>query len=133
MKFYVAGKWQDRFLVEQVIDKLEELGHSITEDWTTHEFGPDGVIGDLQEFAVADIEGVKIADALCILLLTERNYKGAWVEMGGALTLSKPVYVIGSKGDSCIFMNHPLVIKLDSVEEFIERIIKEQQNEQGRS
>ena len=56
-------------------------------------------------------------DAIICVLETPYIYKGLWVEMGVALALDKPVYVVGNAGDSCIFMNHPLVKKLGTWEE----------------
>ena len=34
MRVYVAGKWQDREMVREIMDDLENMGHEITVDWT---------------------------------------------------------------------------------------------------
>ncbi|KKL72732.1 hypothetical protein LCGC14_2081950, partial [marine sediment metagenome] len=49
-------------------------------------------------------------------------YKGLWVEMGIALGEGIPVWVIGTAGDSCIFMNHPLVRKFVDINAMFEEL-----------
>ena len=121
MDIYVVGKWQDRFKVRSIQADLRELGHQITVDWTTSDFGPDGVLGTpqrMQEIALEDLQGVKDADAVVALIQDNNHvYKGVWVEIGIALADNKPVYVIGNAGDTCIFMNHPAVRKITSLKD----------------
>lgn len=118
MKFYVAGKYQERDCVRLVFKELEALGHIITVDWTNHDIYPnDAVEQKLGLFAHDDIEGVREADAFIGCLLNDHVYKGLWCEMGAALALGKPVYLVGSAGDSCIFANHKLVKKFKTFQE----------------
>ena len=115
MKFYVAGKYQERDKVRVVFDELRKQGHEITLDWTNHEIYPNDAVDEkLGQFADDDVEGVRQADAFIGCLLNNHVYKGLWVEMGVALALEKPVYLVGSAGDSCIFSNHHLVKKFKS-------------------
>lgn len=114
MKIYVAGKWTSRVRAAHRMDKLEELGHKITHDWTR-----DSVNPNFPELAITDINAVKSCDVLWLIL--ERGMEGAWVEVGIAIGAGKPVYVEftqerGTFGlpDSpyeshCIFLCHPLV------------------------
>lgn len=123
MKFYVAGKYQERDYVRLVFRELEKLGHNITLDWTNHDIYPNDAIAlKLGQFAADDVEGVRQADAFIGCLLNDHKYKGLWVEMGVALALGKPCYLVGSAGDSCIFSNHRLVKKFSSFPEFYEFI-----------
>lgn len=122
MKVYVAGKWEDRSHIKEVMNKLIELGNQITVDWTNHEFGADGVIGDHEDFAIEDLEGVKNCDALVAIADKDFAFKGMYCEIGAALALDKLVFVVGKYANSCIFINHPLVEKCMDVEELYEYI-----------
>jgi len=106
MKFYVATKWENHIEAQMWMDFLSELGHEITHDWTEHAYGDGHSRG---EHAELDIKGVQDADA--VVLLWYPNMLGAFIEVGAALGLGKPVYIVGE--DSCfdksIFFFHPLV------------------------
>ena len=123
MKVYVAGKWQDREYIRRIHSLLKEQGHEITLDWTTHDFDSRGVIAtpkELAEIAIEDVKGALEANIFIGIMLQEHYYKGLWVEFGICLSRDIPILIVGSHGDSCIFMNHPNVTKLDSLEELIE-------------
>lgn len=123
MKFYVAGKWQDRYTVMWLQNALIERGHTITCDWTNHDFGKDGVLAtkiQLINIALEDAKGVKDCDVYVGICLSEYNYKGLWVEMGMAIAWEKPVYIVGEAGDCCIFMNHTAVQPFRTMEDFLE-------------
>lgn len=105
MKLYVAGNFNEKKYIRRIMDGFEKLGHEITQDWTKEkEF--------CGEVAYRDIEGVKKADVVIIYFINSHTYKGAYSELGGALTLNKPVVIVGDAGDGCIFTTHPLVIKM---------------------
>lgn len=125
MKFYVAGKWQDKSTVKWLQNKLISLGHQITVDWTTHDFGPDGVVAtpeQLKNIPMEDQWGVENCDAFVGVLVHEYQYKGLWVEMGIALACNKLIFTIGHMGDSCIFMHHPRVQSFETFPEFLSHI-----------
>ena len=112
MNIYVAGKYQDRDRVRYIHQLLREQGHEITIDWTNHDIYPnDAVAEKLAGFAKDDVWGVKEADVFIGLMTLDYTYKGLWVEMGIALCKGIPVKIIGTAGDNCIFINHPLVEK----------------------
>jgi nucleoside 2-deoxyribosyltransferase len=118
MKFYVAGKYGEREHIRLVFKELQKMGHEITVDWTNHDVYPNDAIAEkLGQFAEDDCDGVRNCDALIACLLNSHEYKGLWCEMGGALILGKPVYIVGEAGDSCIFTNHRLVTKFKSFPE----------------
>ena len=119
MKFYIAGKFEERAEVRKLMDKVEELGHTITCDWTKHEQGGKDF---LVHYAIADVEGVRGCDVYVGRFINENSYKGALSEMGMALGLDKKVVVIGHAIDSCIFTNHPNVLKLESEEAFLSEL-----------
>ena len=122
MKIYIAGKWQDRKFIKDIISIIETEGHEITCDWTRHDFSVDGVIGNESVYAEEDLQGIRSCELL--LAIAERSfvYKGLLCEIGAALVLYKPVYLLGRAIDSCIFTNHWNIERVFSVEDFITRI-----------
>lgn len=118
MKFYVAGKWQDREYIKSIMEHLKKLGHEITCDWTTHSFdsktGVTGTKEDIENFALEDIQGVKEADICIFLFGQEYVYRGALVELGLAIAFNKEIFIIGNKQDDCIFANLSYIKKFKS-------------------
>lgn len=102
LKVYVASKWENKRRVREVMGMLELSGHEITYDWTHQEV-------DTRTQAIRDLRGVVDADVYVGIFEEEASYKGALVEMGAALALGKPVYILGdwSGIDQCIFFRHP--------------------------
>jgi len=122
MKFYVAGKWEDRFRCKELMIRLRKLGHEITKDWTVDEENAPGypVIN-----VVEDIRGVTQADFYVGIFIEHYSYKGALIEMGAALALRKPVFIVGAALDSCIFIAHPLVKKFSSIRNLLIHFVSE--------
>lgn len=120
MRIYVAGKWQDREDVRIWHNQLRARGHEITCDWTSHEYPGEGQEHLLTDYALADIKGVQDCDVLIALFEVEYAYRGAFVEIGAALALGKRILILGHAGDSCIFMNHPLVRIFDNAWDVME-------------
>jgi len=127
VKFYVAGKWNDRRKVQAVQKILIAKGHKITVDWTIHVNPKDQSI--LQEWAVRDIEGVQNCDTyIGVFNNTTYHYTGALVEMGTALGLGKRIWLLGNGIASCIFLTHPLITgfsKIKTMLEVLDNIPKE--------
>ncbi len=104
MKLYVAAKWEDRERAREVMRQMVAEGHEITFDWThSEQFSP--------EQAACDMRGVKDADALVFVAEKDLPFKGAYVEMGMALAWGKPIYLIGTGIDACIFTVLPNVYR----------------------
>lgn len=114
-KIYVMGKWEERSICKGVMFALEDAGHEITCDWTAHTYPTENIESKLRGYAVAEIKGVKKADITVFIAINNHYYKGAFVEMGVALGLTKVVIVVGHAVDSCIFMHHPLVRQVDGL------------------
>lgn len=117
-RIYVAGKWQDRKTISEIMTNMLSLGHKITCDWTDHEYPTENIEAKLMDYAIADIQGVIDCEVFIFYAVKFFDYRGALVEMGAALALGKPVYIIGKAINGCIFINHPLVTMLDSLEQF---------------
>ena len=123
MEIYVAAKYQDRDRVRELYYELSYLGHEITVDWTNQDKYPnDAPAEKLKGFAEDDVRGVKEAKLLIALMTIKYEYKGLWVELGIALGKGIPVWVIGDAGDSCLFMNHPLVRKFNCISEVLKEL-----------
>ena len=116
MRFYIAGKWEEREAVKGLMLALEWMGHSITVDWTIHETSDKGYP---QQYAIDDVEGVKQCDVYVGRFINKNNYKGALVEMGIALGLDKQVWIIGHAIDSCIFTQYPGVLPFEGDDEVL--------------
>lgn len=102
LKVYVASKFEEKERVREVMNLLRAVGHEITHDWT-----------QVEQFtrlaAMKDLRGVTDADVLVGIFEKPLKYKGAYVELGAALALGKPVYILGDAARKCIFLKHPNV------------------------
>jgi nucleoside 2-deoxyribosyltransferase len=112
LKIYIAGKWEERKKVAHLMELFRIIGHKITCDWTTHEYPTENIKDKLRDYAVTDIRGVADCDVFIFYAISQLGYRGAFCEMGAALALGKPVFIIGDAIDSCIFTDHPLVQKI---------------------
>lgn len=132
MKFYIAGKWQDRGNAKYVMQQIESMGHQVTCDWTHHDFDKGGVVAStikLSNIAMEDFAGVNECEVYVAILVNPYEYKGLWVEMGLAMAWEKVIWTVGHYGDSCIFMNHPTIShKFDDIAELLNYIKEETPN-----
>ncbi len=119
MKFFVSGKVDVEGDVRSVMKALQAAGHEITFDWTTidHLRPYDENAGACREAAVEESHGVEEADVL-IVLSHERGV-GMYVELGIAIGFGVPVRVVTDVESRTMFFHHPLVKKVDSVEEIL--------------
>ena len=104
MKVFVAAKWEDRTAAQDLMSHMKILGLTISYDWTQN----DQVS---RETALADFDGVMNADALVFWAPLDLGFRGAYVEMGIALALDLPVYLMGPGADECIYIHHPNVTR----------------------
>ena len=103
-KLYVAANYEhDRGLAAIFAKHFESIGYKITRRWWSEEEDESK-----EESALGDVQGVIDADAVVVIMLQTRGWKGTWCEIGMAIALGKPVYFVGDAGDSCIFRAHPL-------------------------
>ena len=89
MKVYVAGSWDDRLEVRELMNVLEFEGHFITEDWTKHE---DQGLG--HEYCIKDIQGMDKCDIFVMFLSGKKSFGKAF-EMGYAHAKDKHIIVFG--------------------------------------
>ncbi len=119
MKIYVAGKWEDKGRVSEIMRILRGMGHEITCDWTGHKYEDEAYP---QQYCADDAQGVKDADLYLGIFIATYHYRGALVEMGIAIGVGIPVWLFGDKADGCIFSNHPSVKKFKWWEELVEAL-----------
>lgn len=111
MKYYIAtslSRHDDHNLVR---DTLAGFGHEITYDWTVHGSVRDQNADIIRRVAMAETQGVQVADIVIVLLPGGR---GTHVELGMALVLGKPVLLhtttpethFNSTSSTCLFYWH---------------------------
>jgi hypothetical protein len=115
MRVYLASGLQNIERARQVRDWIAAAGHTITYDWMAH--GPAGDRGAEYLTAIADreLQGVKDADCVVVLLPGGR---GTHAELGAALALNKSVLVWDEEATrwvvhngTCAFYWHPRVVR----------------------
>jgi nucleoside 2-deoxyribosyltransferase len=94
MKFYVASSFANKDKVQRVSSVLSELGYIHTYDWTRNDRA--STLGQLQEIGELEKRAVMESDFLVALLPAG---KGSHIEMGIAIGLDKPVYVLSPNED----------------------------------
>lgn len=115
MKIYIATKWEELHRAREVMFQVLKAGHTITYDWTVVEG-----LSPMQ--ATLDMNGVLDCDVFLFLAEKQLNYKGALVELGAAIATNKKVIVVGDGADTCLFVQHPAVIKVQTVDEALNEL-----------
>lgn len=120
MKFFVSGKVGVEGDVKAAMKALKDAGHEITFDWTTidHLRPYDENAAASREVAAKESRGVEDADVL-IIIAHDRGV-GMYVELGIAIGSGIPVRVVTDVESRTMFFHHPLVKKVDSLEQIIE-------------
>jgi hypothetical protein len=93
----VAGKYEEKERVQEVMAQLIKDGHTITYDWTRHDEG------FTPRQAKKDMDGVVSAQALVMVAEKDLPYKGSLVEMGMMLACGRLVWILGNAINDCIF------------------------------
>lgn len=115
LKGYVATKFEEKESARELMRELGRLGVSITHDWTVFELDND----DKKNCAVHDANGVLTADFVVVIADKNLPYAGSYVEFGMALGNKKPVYIIGSGMERCVFIHHPGVKIFSNKDRFL--------------
>jgi hypothetical protein len=116
-KAYIAAPWPSKAAAKLARQSLADRGIECTSSWI--DFEPEASTeAILQEEAVRDFRDIRRANALILLNtidLVPLGQGGKHVEVGYALAMNKPVYVIGTRSN--VFHYHPGVTFLNSIEE----------------
>lgn len=87
---YVAGSWDEREKVHEIMQILKANNHFVMVDWTLHE-GKECV-----SYAHADRLGVFQCDVL-VFCNPKLLSRGKYIELGMAIALRKPIICIGKE------------------------------------
>lgn len=126
MKAYISAKFQNQDEVRRIYKLLEEKGHSIVYDWTTHVpikpyiHHPEMA----RQYSVEESDGILNSD-LFIHLTVEEKGTAMFIELGIAIALQlkagKPkIYVVGEHNARSTFYFHPTIIRKNTIEEVLE-------------
>lgn len=112
MRVYVAGSSKEIPRVRAIMTALRLAGHVITHDWTplVERFGSDGAAqeraltpADLAKCAAADIHAIDDAERV-VMLWPRTKSEGAYVELGIAIGIGRPVTVSGGDRFWCALL-----------------------------
>jgi len=123
MKIYLAGKWGDRKAIRKIMGELEEKGHEITHYWPTYGIPEIRTVQNLSDFANQDIEGVRHADIVVVLMTDPAYaYRGSFTEVGAALGMDKPLFIVESPDPKAYcktncFYYHPAITHVARLED----------------
>lgn len=132
MKLYVASKFEHKPLARAVMDFLELNGHTITCDWTKHEWpehyeGKELYSKDIKLtnfFASNDLNGIQEADAIIVLYAGIKG-PGMSFEMGYAKALNKPIIMVGEDTkEYSIFCHSDNFTHCKDYKELIKKIVE---------
>lgn len=96
MKFYIASKLENAEMVKKLAAVLKAYKWEQTYDWTVHGSVQNESQERLTEVAENEIEGVRQADVVIVLLPGGR---GTHAELGAANILRKPVFLWAETDD----------------------------------
>ena len=122
MKIYVAARFTEKAMVQDLYKQLRAMGHTITADWTQHvNAKPYDQHAELAgEYATEDLTGTITCDVFIYFTSPEVG-AGLSAELGAALAsrelTGKPeVYVVGEHAASNAFHYHPAVQRVGNIE-----------------
>jgi nucleoside 2-deoxyribosyltransferase len=86
--------------MSHLASRCRHEGLEITEDWMIRvKRDQEGIREDRHAAALADLEGIRNADKVGMVVFKDVSSSGAWTEFGYALGLGKPVHVLLLGGD----------------------------------
>jgi len=103
--------------------KLRDSGVAISSTWIDYvpERGDKEAISKLW---VNCFEEIRKSDIFLVRAENEDRFKGVLVEIGAALVLDKPVYLVGKNNNMGDIHNHPLFHQVSSPEEAITHFVE---------
>ncbi len=129
MKVYVAGKFQRKGLIFYTYNKIKELGHEVSYDWTNHQgIKPYFKNQELaEEYSEKELEGIAKSDIF--IYITDEYGTTLPTEFGAALILAKlknkpVVYAVGEFNDKSPWFFNKFVKRRDLVDDVIREIGK---------
>ena len=128
MKLYLAGRYSRKEEITKHAETIRATGLEVCSTWITEPHGPavqlkDVVPQELREYALRDLEELRLADAFVIYAESDQTYNkrgGRHVEHGFALALGKPIFVVGPHEN--IFHYLPSTQHFSSTEALVEAL-----------
>lgn len=113
MKYYIATKIENALAHNVLCDRLNQMGHEITYDWTKQESLDKGTC---TEVAINEAKGIIDCDFFVMLGVLGR---GTHVELGMAIALNKTIFHIHNSDKDCVFYYHPRVTQYKIIDELL--------------
>ena len=122
MKFYIAGKFEEIDVVHELYDRVRDLGHEISYDWTVHKKVKPYEEHDELARSYAENELQAILDSDVFVYLTHERGTTLHMEYGAALAKKQSggtieIYAVGEHNNRSPWYFNPLVKRIDSVDE----------------
>ena len=104
MRVFVAGSYSAITEARAAEQDLLQRGHTVTSSWLHEPF--DSFTSDWQRRATAEIDRADIerSDVVVILTGKESTSGGFHIELGMALALRLPVYLLGPRPDNIYYL-----------------------------
>ena len=115
MKIYLAHNYAAKAMLRsQIVPWLEQRGHFVTSNWIKQANPKTETEGAIECFADVDA-----ADTVIFFAYQHGDSpgKGKYAELGYAIAKGKRVICIGRAGSNCVFLHHPSVEHIESLEE----------------
>ena len=110
--------------------KLRASGFTISSTWIDH--APDRDDKEaISKLWVNCFEEIRQSDMVMVKAEKEDKFKGVMVEIGAALVLDKPVYLVGENNNMGDIHNHTLFHQVSSPEEAITHFVEKYHSKQS--
>ena len=103
--------------------KLRDSGIAISSTWIDHSPDPEDKEA-ISKLWVNCFEEIRQSDMVMVKAEKKDKFKGVLVEIGAALVLDKPVYLVGENDNMGDIHNHPQFYRVSSLEEAIVHFIE---------
>jgi len=110
--------------------KLRNSGVTISSTWIDH-VPERGDKESISKLWINCFQEIRQSDMIMIKAEKEDRLKGVLVEIGAALVLDKPVYIVGENNNMGDIHNHPLFHQVPSPVEATTHFVKKYQSKQS--
>lgn len=121
MKFYIAGKFEEKEQVLTVFERVRLAGHEVAYDWTTHIKSKPyrDHVERIQGYAENELTAILDSDVF--VYLTSERGTTLHMEFGAAIAKAKQfgniaIYAVGEHNERSPWYFHPLVKRVDTVD-----------------
>lgn len=122
LRVFVSATFESRPRARALATELFDAGSQVTSRWHDDESPAVLAADEMETWALQDLADIRRSDALVVWCPPEDKGKGAggrWAEVGFALALGKPVFLMPEADLRFIFAYHPLVKVAETAAEAI--------------